>query len=152
MKDFTMLRKKHVSKLFILNNYVKKLCAVQGNLYRVVRHKNMCNALYLIAADTTLIKNNDPACKSKLTSLLWNWFFSISGKNSSAMCILANHKLLFQATNNTWEWLMNDVILRSNIKILIFKVFIFKVTRKCKMSMLRLFRLSLFPPDLVCRM
>ena len=61
------------------------------------------------------------------------------------MCILANHKLMFQATNNTWEWLMNDVILRSNIKILFLKVFIFKVTRKCKMSMLRLFRLSLFP-------
>ena len=69
--------KKHVSKLFILNNYVKKLCGVQGNLYRVVRHKNMCNVLYLIATDTTLIKSND-ASKSKL-SLLWNWFFSISG-------------------------------------------------------------------------
>ena len=66
--------KKHVSKLFILNNYVKKLCGVQGNLYRVVRHKNMCNVLYLIATDTTLIKSND-ASKSKL-SLLWNWFFS----------------------------------------------------------------------------
>ena len=64
-----MLRKKHVSKLFILNNYVKKLCAVQGNLYRVVRHKNMCNVLYLIATDTTLIKSNDPAGKSKLSLL-----------------------------------------------------------------------------------
>ena len=55
-----------------------KNCALFKEIYTGLSVINMCNVLHLIATDTTLIKSND-ASKSKLLSLLWNWFSSISG-------------------------------------------------------------------------
>ena len=76
-----MLRKKkHVLKLFILNNYVKKLCGVQGNLYTGLSVINICAMFYiwlqqiqhLSKVTTLLVKANCRCCEI-------DFFFSISG-------------------------------------------------------------------------